>query len=446
MAEHLKPHQYYADLYDRLTVDRCRRVERIFDEMETPELEEKDIDEKEVERTKAAMKRLVLYFESGDRYEKRSETIRKWMDADRAKDELLESAKAPEGIRCLTCRSLVEPTFKDLWSHDDKKPDRVLFMYDCPNGCLPHRAFFSDGEEWRIPPTPCPQCAFPLDKKTEDSKEKLVTTYTCSKCGYTSVDEHEWLKTEEEKPDENFAVDRDRFCLTEEAGGEYISSKARLKELEPILERHKQEEEARAEKLKEHLEGFALEGDHYRCAICGEGTQNVGNWFDEWGIKCLICQKAVNRGEIPAWVAKNEDDWYSEYDLGSRFNLKGPALRHWVKEGIIKPREILNENGSVHARVFLIEDNKDFLPPKKLVKSQTVAEVKDGKTWHSMRPWYQFVDPFEHLKGYKILEHMRVVPPEEMKAREEEERRKWEEKCKRREENKTKRSKVKYKK
>ena len=260
------------------------------------------------------------------------------------------------------------------------------------------------------------------------------------------MDEHVWPKREKEEVDENFAVDRDRFCLTAEAGGEYISSKASMEQLKPILEKFKQEEEARAEKLKEHPEGFALEGDHYTCGICHNRTQYVGNWFDEWGIKCITCQKAVNRGEIPAWVAKREDDWYSEHDLDSDFNLKGAELTRWIKEGIITSRDVLDENGKVHARLFLLEDNKDFLPPKKLVKSQMTAEVRDGKTWHSLRPWYQFVDPFEHLKGYKILEHMRVVPPEEMKAREEEKRRKWEEKRKKREENKTKKRKVKSKK
>jgi hypothetical protein len=35
---------------------------------------------------------------------------------------------------------------------------------------------------------------------------------------------------------------------------------------------------------------------------------------------------------------------------------------------------------------------------------------------------------YEPLKKYGIIKHMRVVPPEEMKAREEEKKRKWEEK------------------
>ncbi len=54
--------------------------------------------------------------------------------------------------------------------------------------------------------------------------------------------------------------------------------------------------------------------------------------------------------------------------------------------------------------------------------------------WHSSRPWYQCVkDPFEHLKGYKIMNYMRIVPPEEMAERKAEEDRKWEEKRARKE-------------
>jgi hypothetical protein len=37
-----------------------------------------------------------------------------------------------------------------------------------------------------------------------------------------------------------------------------------------------------------------------------------------------------------------------------------------------------------------------------------------------MLDWYCFGDPHEILKGYKIMDYLRVVPPEEMKQREEE--------------------------
>lgn len=189
------------------------------------------------------------------------------------------------------------------------------------------------------------------------------------------------------------------------------------------------EECRRKQKLDENPNGFKLDGVGYSCAICGSGTQSGENWYDKWGIKCTICQSSIERKEIPASLAKNKESWYTKYDLESSFNLKGPALRKWINDGIIKVRKVTRDGKGVHTELFLIKDNEGFLPPKKIVKSHLVSEKKeDGKTWHTSHPWYHFVDPVEHLKNYKIMEHLRIVPPEEMKAREEQEKKYSEEK------------------
>ena len=111
--------------------------------------------------------------------------------------ELYESAEAPENIRCLTCRNQMKPAFKEFWS-ELNKPDRILFMYDCPSKCMPRRAFFSDGEEWRAKPNLCPRCDTKLEQEQINSEEKLVTKYTCSKCGYANTDELKWTRAKEE--------------------------------------------------------------------------------------------------------------------------------------------------------------------------------------------------------------------------------------------------------
>ncbi len=433
MEKHLKDHLYYSDLYDRHTVDMCRRSEQLFDEDDKPLPKAKGVSKKQAEGVKVWAKKWYLRHEMGERYLNKDKTIREWMDADRHRDDLLENAQAPEGIRCLTCRNLVKPTFKDLWHEIDKKPERVLFMYDCPNKCMPRRTFFSDGEEWRVKPHLCPRCDIPLEEKVKDDKKKCVITRTCSKCDHTETSEFEWSQKKEEEFDEKFAVDRDRFCMTAEEGHKYADEKYSWERLGKLMEEINEEEKAREEKLKENPNGFILEGVGRRCAICHNSSREDGSWYDKYGIKCLVCQKAVDAGEIPASLAKDEDSFYTKYDLEHLFNLKGPALRKWVKEGLIKARNISRYGQGIHETIFLMEDNKGFLPPKKMLKSHSVNEVKDGKTWTHMEPWYRFVDPFKHLKNYGIIKHMRVVPPEEMKAREEEEKRKWEEKRARRE-------------
>lgn len=144
--------------------------------------------------------------------------------------------------------------------------------------------------------------------------------------------------------------------------------------------------------------------------------------------------RTIDEGEIPASLAKDKDSWYTKYDIESRFNVKGPALRSWVKKGIIKPRTISHYGKGVHYEFFLIEDNKDFLPPKKMVESQFASTTNEkGEKTSRSYPWYCFVNPVEHLKGYKIMDHLRVLTPEEVKAREAEEKEKQKAKDERRE-------------
>lgn len=427
----LKSHQHYADLYDRHTVEMCRRTEKSFEkEIEVPE--GKEMSKEELARINRMAKELYLHAEMGERYLNRDKAIREWMDKDRAQDEFYKSAQAPEDIRCLVCRNRVKPTFKDLWSREGKE-DRVLFMYDCPNECLPRRAFFNDGEEWRTKPNPCLKCNAPLTEKSEERPDGYVIIATCSSCGNVETTEHEWFKAKEEEIDLDFPKDRDRFCLTEEKGREYQNEKHRMEGLAKLMEEFKEKEKARDDKLKENLKGFHLDGAGYRCAICHTNTPEGDNWYDEYGIKCLVCQKAIDNGEIPASVAKDEDSWYSKYDLDRLFTLKGATLRKWIKDGIIKSRIITRYGKGVHTELFLLEDNKGFLPPKKMLESKPVREKKDGQIWTHHEPWYRFVDPFEYLKDYAIIKHMRVVSPEEMKQREEEKQVKQKAKSERRE-------------
>jgi hypothetical protein len=168
-------------------------------------------------------------------------------------------------------------------------------------------------------------------------------------------------------------------------------------------------DQKRKRKLKENPKGFHLEGIGYTCFICRDSISNEQTWYDKYGIKCLTCQKAIDKKIIHATVAKNKDSWYSKYDLESCFNIDRHVLNKFVKQGILKPRTVINESGRIHVQIFLIKDNKDTLPPKKAVESQLVKEEKEGKTWYRVEPWYRFVDPHKHLKGYKIMDYLQVT-------------------------------------
>ena len=408
----LKSYQDYADRYDRHTVEICRKLDDPIDEGEDTVLPGGEVLSKEKALgIKKWAKEMMLHFHTGERYLKKEETIQEWMDADRERDELYESAQPPEGIRCLTCRNRVTPTFKTFWYGGEGKAERVFFMFDCPNKCLPRRAFFSNGEEYRIQPSLCPNCRTPLDHTEEDYMVKVVTTYTCPKCEYVKTDEYVWTKNTEEEIDLNFAADRNRFCLTDEEGKKFQEEKWSMESAGKFMDEINARDAAREEKLKLNPGGFLLE-EGYSCAICDGDYQSRDCWFDEWGIKCLVCQKAIDVGEIPPSVAKDKDSWYSKYDLEKSFNLKSAARKKWIQKGILKPRIITRYGKGEHYELFLIEDNEGFLPPKELVKSEW-ANVKneDGTVQNRNVPWYQIYDPNERLKGYKIMEHLRVIPP-----------------------------------
>lgn len=426
MEKHLKERQYYIDLYDQHTVEKCRETENRFKEREK---ENKNEAEK-------AIYNIALDFcirqVTGERYLNKESTIIEWINKDEQRDSLYENTLPPENIRCLTCRNRLNVSSKVLDYGFDNKPDRILFIFDCPNNCLPRRAFFSDGEELRTKPRLCPNCKNSLDSKDKKTDNLITTTYSCSKCDYSKKEELD-ISHKEEKIDENFAKDRDRFCLTQEEGEKYQREKFDLQQLARFSEEWKKEEEDRAKKLEENPNGYHLEGSGYTCFICGRGTTEGDNWYDKYGIKCLVCQKAIDDGEIPATLASDKDSWYTKYDLERSFCIKGPTLRKWIKNEIIKPRNVSHYGKGTWYELFMIEDNKDFLPPKKLVEFE-IVNIKDenGKIERKSIPWYQLHNPHEHLKDYKIMNYLRVVPAKEMKEREEKEKKKQEERFARR--------------
>lgn len=164
------------------------------------------------------------------------------------------------------------------------------------------------------------------------------------------------------------------------------------------------------ERLKEDPKGFHMKGS-YNCPICRASIADQETWYDKYGLKCLLCQKAIDKKVIPGKMITNRDKWYSMDDLKSCFNIKHNAVIAFTRRGILKPRIILNKSGKPHFYVFLIKDNKETLPPKKLVESQLVRERRedrkeDRKDWYHSEVWYKFEGTIEEARDYKIMEYL----------------------------------------
>lgn len=164
-------------------------------------------------------------------------------------------------------------------------------------------------------------------------------------------------------------------------------------------------------KLKESPNGFLLE-DGGTCIICGQHASGENSWYDKYGIKCMTCQKAIDQRIIPRTLGTDKDSFYTDTELDIFFNLKGRVLNEFIRKKVLKVRIIPALDRGRHLRVFLLKDNKGFLPPKKLLSAHWVRDDQDGTKEYACLPWYYFHDPKSYLKKYQISAYMKLVPLE----------------------------------
>lgn len=203
----------------------------------------KKISKKAIERLKEAFVELRLYFETGEEYKRKESTIQEWMNRDEELDKKLERAEPPQLIRCKTCACIMNVESRQLLGFDD---DRVLFFFICPNKCLPNRLIYEDGTERKPTPHLCPHCQKETEKISEKRKGAIISVlYKCTFCDRKHTDKID-LTIKEESVDLNFEKDRERFCLSDEKGREYINSINTFKELSEVIEEKKEKEKNKA--------------------------------------------------------------------------------------------------------------------------------------------------------------------------------------------------------
>ncbi|MEN9524071.1 MAG: hypothetical protein RL536_140 [Candidatus Parcubacteria bacterium] len=239
--KHLRPKQDYIDRYDRITVNDCRWRENFHKNYKpSEELAAKAPSANFHKAVTEISLHYDLLFTTLDWYDKKESTIQEWMDRDQRRDDLLESARPPQDVRCLTCFSLLTTNEKTSYDFDDK--ERVLFFFNCPKGCMPRRAFFNDGEEFKSKTRLCSKCQEPVTERHERVEdEKVVTTITCKSCGNVDTDELD-LRPKPAEPDPDYEKDRARFCLTEETVKKPREEKWQLEGMAKIVDEWKEKE------------------------------------------------------------------------------------------------------------------------------------------------------------------------------------------------------------
>lgn len=222
MYKYSKSNIYYSELYDRMTIEKCQRWENMKYPIDISKLKGK---EKEVEKIKRDCSRnlvipVALYFIKAEYAAKKSETIKKWMERDREKDQKLANAVEPQGIRCLNCSSILKKCISRDLMDDSQGQENVLFMFECEN-CKKRRAYWENGEEWIYKPT-CSKCKAEVEVITSSRKNNsTITRYSCPKCGYVETSTFDFSKNKEEV-DPNFEANRKKYCISEKEGAEIM--------------------------------------------------------------------------------------------------------------------------------------------------------------------------------------------------------------------------------
>lgn len=67
-----------------------------------------------------------------------------------------------------------------------------------------------------------------------------------------------------------------------------------------------QEEKRQQRRLLNEPKGFAMEAEDRSCSLCRHGPYGeLKVWYDKWGFKCMNCQDAINKREIPGSLCKD---------------------------------------------------------------------------------------------------------------------------------------------
>lgn len=134
------------------------------------------------------------------------------------------------------------------------------------------------------------------------------------------------------------------------------------------------------QKLTKEPNGFHFDDNKfYTCCICSTSISNKEIWYDQNGIKCIPCQKALDTKVIPKYICTKPDSWLSDWKVQDKLKIHSATMRKMIRENKLKPRVINREDGSKHFELFIIKENPfllEKLPPidRKTTKRDNVVK------------------------------------------------------------------------
>lgn len=232
MYQHLKDRPYYEDMYDRHTVEMCRRNEEPRQMTEEELKEKEDISPAQLQWCHDLVTDWTLFQTAGDRYLQREETIERWMEKDRRRDELQERTQVPH-VSCPSCGKAMECVYKDVHSDIDSDREWVEFFLHC-EPCKEIKNVYENGSEVIRKPTLCIKCDREVETDTKVKNGKRYYIENCKHCGHTEEIESSIGQKKEPTEEEikRFEYDKKRFCLSEQQGQRYASWVESMKQID----------------------------------------------------------------------------------------------------------------------------------------------------------------------------------------------------------------------
>lgn len=117
----------------------------------------------------------------------------------------------------------------------------------------------------------------------------------------------------------------------------------------------------RKRQLRKEPGGFHITDGTYNCMVCGVPVTGEQSWYDCYGVKCLLCQQAVNEGIVPGFVCTARDSHYGMWELKSKFKITSATARKLIREGKLHARIVMADDGKPHEYVFLKKENPQLI-------------------------------------------------------------------------------------
>lgn len=182
MNKYRKSDQHYIDEYDRRTIHLLKELEN---KEASKRGKAKSIEEKRRIMIEEYASFDSFYHNAVMRARGRADFIQASIQRDEGYDRLVEKYSKPQNINCKTCNA---PMF--VCSHFFKEgPAKILFVFECPEGHSPRRAFYPNGNEYHFPQRRCEKCKGELHLAKKETVTKLIFIETCEKCKLEKVQE-----------------------------------------------------------------------------------------------------------------------------------------------------------------------------------------------------------------------------------------------------------------